>query len=567
MKFVMFLLSLLLLSACGLSPPIKKAILFTPKEGSNMLWRLEIRDAVGTLKYTKGIADVFQTLDSFTIGEDGDCLEANFKALGSSLGIAARDIVILQTSPTGVIWINRYAGVAIRVGANNNPDYSQFKLVGLRKRLQEVELRSPQSTGDVGTIARQVVQDAIATGQLGSAVIYDSSLIPLTGFLMSGFASNYRSVAAVLDYLASAIPGTSWGINADRKVFFGVATGTVAIDESVTGTLIQWEDANAEHVYNAVRWMIAQLQPPDFLAVTVPAGTTNPFSGYELEEGWLTRLSQRATTIGTSVQQFTPPPETLVAAIKKQTGGTVTFGNGATALVNSGNVQDGTSTAAQLTLSAGGLGAVRVEYSSALNLIGMYLDLPDYTKAFLVRVRRWNATYGDWTGSYATTIQSNNVKTTKGFYFMAADEILGRFWDAGHNRSCVEIYFYEGTASQVVNIGELRAVTLDSAFLDNIAQNTYRSPAQDPATAVIQDIIAPGTTANITRRNPNTGAILATLTRPAKSFEYKITLDDYTITTIKIGQEFDPEQEARDAIIKARDNLAAVEAVRVATRK
>ena len=65
--------------------------------------RLAIHTPSGVFKYHRSSS--FSDLETFSVAGDGNCLEATFQALASSLGVGARDIVDIEVSGDG--WVGK----------------------------------------------------------------------------------------------------------------------------------------------------------------------------------------------------------------------------------------------------------------------------------------------------------------------------------------------------------------------------------------------------------------------------------------------------------------------------
>jgi hypothetical protein len=544
----------MVLGACQLVALPPNAVQFEPRAVSNVEWQLEIRDPFGTLRYTRGITSIVDTLDSFVIGADGDCKEATFKALSSSLGIGSRDIVTLQTRPVfgSGVWTNRYAGITVRPGANFSVTYSQFKLAGLRERLKRVEVRdSSFAIGtDIAVIARTAVQTLIASGQLGNAVIYDVIQIPLSGLVTTReIRPANMNFVAFFDQLAALWTGSTWGVDSSRKVFFRVpAALSIAFDEATAGTEVVWEDVNAETVVSAVRWI-----GPNGLTHISSDTTLTTSYGHEVLEVPLDPAFIRWLDAG-ATYGYTSQPVTTVGSTSSIYGGatSVTSGLNAAYLVD-GEIAGTT----YVSIGGGGVGDVAQvltatasnAYDRVLFKAQAYKNLSlNPTTASLIISRGGTRLYP----------QSNQAELPLPSWLVnIALEYVGNSGD-------VITVNYSGNQYVQLNVATLMFQVLDRAYLDELARAYYRAPSLDPASIKRNSIIDLARDAVITRRDA-IGVSLGSVTRKIQTFEYKFNRDDYATTIIRVGQAATAEALAQADVIRSRDDASRASAARFAT--
>ncbi len=496
-----------------------------------MEWQLEIRNPLGGAPFTRDVTNPVKELTSFALNGYGDCKEALFTGLGGVLGIAPRSIVTLQSRATTISpWVNRYAGFVSRAGAARNKEATQFKLMGLRKRLYETELQADTystTTGqDVGAVARQMVQDVIATGQLGSSVIYNAALIPNAGFNTGLIQPKFNSLGTLLDALADSVPGVVWGVNANREVFFGLVTGNTPIDEGVIGTQITWEDTDADSLVTAVRWIIggkvAHISVSPLEAVygrsVITRGLDTNLVPYE-------NITYTETLANVDVTQTVTGAQTgrVLTRYQKFAGGTMD-------VVRTPSQNYDRISVEVKKIRNSGTGELNAAFQ-------METGAPSFTRLYpLTENNNVNLAYSD--------------KFTLGAGVAGVDVFMALYCDQAH---IWEVYAFD---FQVVS----------TSRLDEMATALYKLPATAPATVRMQGLIPPAPTAIITRRaqpqNP-ASAITETLTLPAAQYEYRITGEEYGVTTVKIEQPDTPERLAYNNLIKARDLNATIEAIRI----
>lgn len=181
------------------------------------MWALQIHNPNGTLRQTLTPNDPVHSIEWHTAGH-GDCLEATIT--GRGLDLRPRDIVAIlardhanDANPPKL----RYIGWVVEVPARRNPGLTTTRLMGGRKRLEEVitaEFRLGLIVGanDVATmaIAANTFVD-VNTPEGGTRFRAASASIPGTAPLQ-GFTAGPRwpqleTVAETLDALRLLVPG------------------------------------------------------------------------------------------------------------------------------------------------------------------------------------------------------------------------------------------------------------------------------------------------------------------------------------------------------------------------
>lgn len=148
----------------------------------------------------------------------GDCLEATFQAIWSTVRIRARDIVDIDVQDELGNWLTIWAGVCTKSGnALVEWDHTNFKLVGLKKRLGEVSVPIDLPEGDVGAQARALLDAVTSRGDLGQAISGSAVGLPDVGVHLGPLAARGRRALEVLDYLAGQA-GRAWFVDYARRV-------------------------------------------------------------------------------------------------------------------------------------------------------------------------------------------------------------------------------------------------------------------------------------------------------------------------------------------------------------
>jgi hypothetical protein len=497
-------------------------------------WRLEILDAMGLNPVYVTVAEPIVALEEFGVMGSGNCLEARFTGLASGLPIGPHSIVTLQSRSSGGTWVSRHAGEVVLNGATRSKVRSPYRTVGLSERLKTVEVPSDLTGGDAGAVARQLVQDVIAAGSLGSVLVYDAALIPDSGTTVGDITNEaYHSVAAVLDALVAShdVDGDGnpmvWGVNADRKVFFGVAAGSVTLTEGADFHRIDWKGAVAENTVTAVRfWLSPNLS-------------------------YLTQDDDLVALYGLRVKRV--PVENPLDLLDPVTGGinigalTVdhgTYGSGAVkdATPDYNVIQDGS----DASFFRIGRTITLVDGVSVYGGAELYLTLPDGVDAVRVVASGTASVGGSISLNAGGTLAVGEVRAgLSGIYALnGADTVLLYGQPTFSGVAAGE------ESSITVDVRELRGLQIDRAALDLEARAHYRAPANDPAVITTVDGTltppAPVVTVNLLSGE--------SLELPAASFGYKFETKSYATTVIRLGQVDEPNELARAQIIANRDD-------------
>jgi hypothetical protein len=497
-------------------------------------WRLEVRDALGANPNYVTVSDPVVALEEFSVSGAGNCLEARFTGLASGLPIGPHSIVTLQSSTNGTDWVNRHAGEVVLSGATRSSRRSQYRTVGLSERLKTVEVPSDLTGGDAGAVARQLVQDVIAAGSLGSVLVYDASLIPDSGTTVGDVTNEaYHSVAAMLDALVAShdVDGDGnpmvWGVNADRKVFFGVAAGSVSLTEGSDFHRIDWKGTVAESTVTAVRFWLS------------------PTLSYLAQDAELVAL------YGLRVKQV--PVENPLDLLDPVTGGinigalTVdhgTYSSGATkdATPDYNVIQDGS----DATFFRIGRTITLVDGVSVYGGAELYYNLPDGVDAVRVVASGTGTQGGSISLNAGGTLAVGEVRAgLSGIYALnGADTVLLYGQPTFSGVAAGE------ESSITVDVRELRGLQIDRAALDLEAKAHYRAPATDPAviTTVDGTLTPPAPVVTVHLLSGES------LELPAASFGYKFETKSYATTVIRLGQVDEPNELARAQIIANRDD-------------
>ncbi|AFZ66061.1 hypothetical protein [Deinococcus peraridilitoris] len=531
-----------------------------------MRWRLRIYSPSGAYRYDRTLdtAQVTQAGLTMTLEPYGNCLEATFSAKAASLGIGDRDIVQIQTRPSDpnvtddtVLWTSRFAGIAVLTGAKNSPEATGFKLVGMKKRLEEVDVQTAQyPQQSVHTTISQVIAH-LTNGRL-PAQMNNLTQVPDPAITAGVLHPNYQTGREVLDKLVSLVPGwKGWGYNADFQLVVDTGSGTINIDEAVVGTRVKWTESGSEELITAVRWLIGN-RPKVLYAYTgmgaydvLPAGivssstTLSSAYGYAVKVLALTTPRDYLKPIGTPVHASAANPGGSVSSIENLADDNPSTVAG----INFGDYSVGSTQTVEIRWD--------ISKSSALDLLGFELQNVQGATYVNVGVIMYQASdTTQFLDFYPSPTEFKN-----GLLLFGGPDIRALMEANSLYDSCRITLSVTGPTNGSASIGTARPLLVDRVTLERLASLYYREPSMDPAVIRTTGFGPLGATAIIQRRALD-GSLIETIERPVEKIEYRITAQEYGDTYTHTGQRDSPEASALRAVIEQRDNAATLTAVR-----
>lgn len=245
-----------------------------------MNWHILVYSPQGEFRTIVTKQSTLSDLDSFIVSADKDCLEAIFTGKAATLGINGRDIIQLQLAGAGD-WKSVYSGLIVRPGIKRLPYDSTFKAMGLRKKVLEKDVRTKKiAEADHAAQIRELVQNNLPQG-----VLYDPKLIPDLNSINGDLFPRHNKLGTILDELKNKFPGfvipegaalypyngqiygpgdripdVTWGVNADRYLFFRRDFGVFELNQDVPEPVfdLEWNAPDAEGVITQVRFVVAQ---------------------------------------------------------------------------------------------------------------------------------------------------------------------------------------------------------------------------------------------------------------------------------------------------------------------
>jgi hypothetical protein len=528
MRLILFVCAVLV--GCGVTqPPTKTWIRHTPIGGA-MEWRILVYTPLGVPKPTVSLDSKIATLEQWVLSRFGDCIEASFTAVPKDLGIGARDVLTLQTRPTNVgAWDDRWSGMATSPGNPESLELEQFQAVGLKQRLYDVELLDnyPDNVQEIGALVRTIMQATLASGQMGTEIIYDQNLVPITTFNIGAVKAKLRTVGDTFDAIASTVPGMVWGVNASRKFFFAVITGTLTIDDGVETTRIEPYRVAADQIVTAVRWVSqdgiahksVSSEAATYGQVVKPVAIDKAFLPYK-------NVPHNENTAGVDVSQ------TITSTVTGRVFGLYQRNTG---------------------------GSMDIERTAATSYDRILVEVKKRRNSATGEV---NAAFQMEQGTPATRLYplSDNNSVDLAYY---AKFTLGG--GAAFNNVFLTLYCDQAHVWEVLAFDFQK---LDTAKLDIMAQAHYRIPAIEPVSAKLVGLIAPAPTVTMIRRakvGDSSSAILRSPVQPAAQFIYSITATDGAQTEIRVGQRDDADNLAYDRLVQAMADRALIGAVQIGT--
>ncbi len=234
-------------------------------------WRLNVYDPLGTYRYTIQQQSQVPELGGFFVGGDGDCKEANFRAVVGKLGIKRRDVVVLEVAANGSAYQAVYRGYAVKPGAGRRLYISEIRLAGLKERFRELELTGGVvKGGDVGAMVSTALSNA---AHLPGGVT--SQLVGIMGFALGDYIASLATVHDFMEAMAAACPGfvvpaggsyqyngvtygpgteippATWGVNAQGAVFFLRNFDKMQLIQS-GNTTVDWLEEDAQNLVTNV---------------------------------------------------------------------------------------------------------------------------------------------------------------------------------------------------------------------------------------------------------------------------------------------------------------------------
>lgn len=454
--------------------------------------RLIVRDWNGDLKHERHLEHPNPAMQmdvpasGFEAGRDGwgNCLELTFQAVWSTLQASERDILELDVLDGG-IQTREFAGVLVKSGNSQVWTHTNFKAVGLKKRLQDVRtwlLNLPEQ--DAGLSVRQVIQAAVESPDLGQAIIYDPALIPDMAVPVAAFAIRGRKISDVLDYLA-AQAGAVWGVNAERKVFLvktanpATLTLTEGVDAAPT-----FEDTDSEALVTQVVFTLGQR--PDGTLIQTPV---------TIPEAAQLGVAAKDVTLGETV----PVWETVGV-------GAPVLENLTAQYAGQGHLSDGLGFETQADGSPGGTPVIyslinseaagSVEYPAPAHLrvqIDLLFVLPGAGQGH-IRVQTasgQNQSYVDFVDGFFRDPYGQGVFRT---VYMPGDALLNR----------TLYYRVRVPPGQILQVYEFRPERPSPTILNRLTEFHTVLPNRDPATITASGRVTPKPTLSLVREDGST---------------------------------------------------------------
>ncbi|WP_407540223.1 hypothetical protein Q0M94_02135 [Deinococcus radiomollis] len=515
------------------------------------IWRLEISAPDGTFRYTKDMGSLF--VDGSPISEqggDGDCRECTFSG---DVDIQPRERVRVQWSEDGgVTWRNRFTGIATQ---NKSPQayLGGYKLVGLSKKLDEVEVWTVLAQADLDAQVRQALRDLIASGQVGALLTFDDTSHPL-GLTSNKIIPNFQKVSALFkDVLCPKLQGSRVAVDQDGRVLFGVPTGILSIDELDPDVHIEWLDIGSEELVTDVRFFWTTGLAGTFYLSGAPLAVSSP--------PLFTRLVHAPDALGTWPYGHSTRSEAMTldrSSFNLNTAASyafTAFGSGPTVTGSTSALSDddvGTQVLLSSTFAAG----TPHSYGVVMTLTGS--ALPD---AIILQ-------------SNALQLQRLSILLQSGGTTVYA---LDRFNITLHS-SGVLLFPDDVRAAVASFAGDTLRIVLNLLATDNdlalftccpanvggsvtvAARASARLPVPTAGSVLLSGWRDPQPQVTVQRRG-SAGEALEVITLPA-NYRHSVRRDGELQTEVLMGQRDSPEASAAAALIKERDRAALNSAIR-----
>jgi len=517
------------------------------------IWRLEISTPDGVIRMVQDMGSL--RVDGSPISEqggDGDCRECTFSG---DVDIQPRERVRVQWSEDGgATWRNRFTGVATQ-NKSSQAYLGGYKLVGLSKKLDEVDVRTTITEADLDAQVRQVTRELIASGQLGNLLTFDDTSHPLS--VPSGAViPNYQKAAALFkDVLCPRLAGSRVAVDQDGRLLFGVPTGTLAIDELDPDVHIEWQDIGSEELVTDARFLWTTGLSGNFYLNNVPIPVASPplFSRL-VDAAGLAGVTGRAYGQSTRSQ-----PQPLDSADFDYATGAAyafnAFGDGLTSTGSTDALSDRDVTTA-VTLTAPFTGNVPHSFGVVLTLSGSALPDAIALQSTAIQLRKVSVLLAS-SSMTVYTLSRFAIQLHSSGLLLFPDEV--RTLLAGYAGDTLRIVLDLLTDSNSLMLQTCCPANL-GANISGIARAMVRLPVPAAASVLLPGWQEPLPLASVQRRAAD-GTALELITLPA-SYRHSVRRDGELQTEVLLGQRDTPEASAAAALIKQRDRGATSSAVR-----
>lgn len=537
------------------------------------MWSLEVCHPDGSTRTTLTPDTAAVHTIEWSSSGHGDCLEA--RITGTGLDIRAREIVIIRARSTpnpGAPLLARYLGWVVEVPSSRSSDLSVVRLMGGRKRLEEILNRSDRIGGGLSDIRNAAHTAAAHVNTLANPRLITPSS---SGFPTQGFTAGQRfpmleSVLESLEALALMVPaftvepsstytydGRTYIAGQDVPATYagvrveevsGTARGRVywerpthvpqALDEATDKLVIDWRPSSSESVVDDVT--VVLLETHNANSVSVNDGGTEPAPWFsEITPPITHRLTRPGSHYGAQLR-VSAEGQGLTPADWVDSATGFRFNNPANAF--DGNVGTYASNSAAPanppinsphTLARGSWPtavAWRVRYSSHLPLT-------------VEAVR----TAGPVTSRHVWQLASSRGQQVDAYLYAPPHSGLGGVpvWlTLSHDPS---------TVADMVRVYDVTGYEPDPDVLAQVAAGHMRLPGSDPAAA----ITIPNQLTPLAHRWQVTLATGEIITGTAPQIDHHISASEGLRTTLYLEQALTPQETAARALLDQRMRMAA----------
>ncbi|GGO19466.1 hypothetical protein GCM10008949_03850 [Deinococcus humi] len=487
------------------------------------------------------------------VTSEGDGLEARFDAKGAGILIPPLHTVQIRYKVNDDFRAIYYGQV--RQGGNSrNVDGEAYILRSLALRLDAVTLSPGFTTPEqpAHLTVRALMEDVVASGQLGSTIQYfDARVIDLGFNARAVEKSNSQMAGALLRQLVEDGVGLGvdvrYGVDASTYFYCRPAVGSVLTLAPEERGAIEQLSPVAEKPVTAVQWFLAQDENKD--AVTYIS--RSPES--ELGNTWTKNLAIDPNRVPAWAKA--EGTYQWVDAAGADITGSVSY----SFISPEGNVstegyellRDGVMKSNSGRLSAIVPQGGRLRFTPSLPhrrariaVAGAPVELSDGSTAG-VRLLR---TMQDG------TTQAVGVPIGAGAGAFGESTLYTDDPGVGVTAYTLEATATVGTGGTVVwNLFEFRAEALDTALLDRLAKFHYSLPAVNPADVTLKTFRTPDQLTEQVELDDGP--------MPVAAWEYRISGGRGLECAALLGQRLAPEVLAQASLIRALDNEAVITAV------
>lgn len=549
-------------------------------------WKVSHYSPVGDLiaEFTPNSFPTIASIDRVIVRGNGDCVEASFRAVPAQVNISLRDLIeiTIEDLVAGTGEVPIFYGVVVKTGSSYSQDLQEYRVAGFSKRVSEIPPQFFLQPNPFPVLSQDVAEAAkTAFNFIESGLVWwDDDSAPLQGFHIGPITANQAPAGEVLDELSKRAPGftasgggytyaghffgdgeyvppTEWGVRATREIFF-------------QRPLVKMVLYEGEEVTNAIFHERASEEFYTMAAAIVPAEEGDAPYALIYEDDDL------VAQYGRSIKRFSvdslfitqegadaiiDPPGLTNTALEKSSDNGATWTAASTEEANAilqdriGNTQIRyRKTSASPTTSV--LRSVGVGFSwTDPQFIMEVVAYPKYARYQPSNITVPGADYQQYTVTvFARILIAGNwvwepiADISTGEETRVIINQLARGIKVGYKDSI------QDSSSHEYWLAELHVKPLDLDVVERIARSYFKRLPEDKVELQCYDqYIAPAPFCEFITLDENS------IEMPVTEIRYSITTTGGVMTTITLGQAYDPDDVAEQELIKKNIELAQIQ--------